>query len=316
MTASAMVDVITLGESMVVLRPVDAIPVASAPLFTAGVAGAESNVAVGLSRLGHAVAFAGRVGDDAAGTRIRRTLRGEGIDVAGLRTDAAAPTGLLIRDCGSPRGISVDYHRHGSAGSRLQPSDLADVGIATARVLVVTGLTCGLSEEAAATVAAAIRIASDHDVTVVLDPNLRFRLQTPQVWRELVDPLLQRCDVVLTSPDELATVIGDDTPERLAGRLRDRGVGTVVLRAGSAVTHAFDADGHTSVEVEPAAVVDPVGAGDAFTAGFVSGMLDDLSMTDRIRRAHQVARRCVQSPGDIEGLPTRAELLADIEVAR
>jgi 2-dehydro-3-deoxygluconokinase len=315
-TARTTAEVVTLGEAMVVLRPIDATPVASAPLFTAGVAGAESNVAIGLSRLGHRVAFAGRVGNDAAGVRIRRTLRGEGVDVAGLRSDDEAPTGLLIRDSGSPRGISVDYHRRGSAGSRLHPGDLTDVPIATARILVVTGLTSGLSDDAAAAVLAAIRTARDHGVTVVLDPNLRFRLQPAARWQQLIDPLLELSDVVLSSPDELATVIGGDEPDRLASRLHDRGVGTVVLRAGQGATHVFDAAGITSVDVDPTTPVDPVGAGDAFTAGFVSGMLDDQPMADRIRRAHRVARRCVQSPGDFEGLPTRTELLADDEVTR
>lgn len=310
-------EVVTLGEAMVVVRPTDGTPVVSASRFVLGAVGAESNVATALSRLGHRVAFVGRVGEDAAGSRVRRSLRAEGIDVSGLMTDRSAATGLLVRDLGGHHGISVDYHRTESAGSRLHPDDLDPTVIADARFLHLTGLTCGLSSSAAAAVERAASIASDAGTKVSLDPNLRFRIHPPDTWRCLVAPLLPHTQLVIGSPDELRIVTGaSDTPDAI-DRLRSQGVQTIVLRGGTSPTRFLSSDDELQVAVESVDPVDPVGAGDAFAGGLLSGILDDLRPREAVERAHAVARRCVQVAGDTEGLPTRSELdRSDTEVVR
>ena len=309
-------DVVTLGEAMVVVRPSDEAPVAEATGFVMGVAGAESNLSVGLARLAHRVAFVGRVGADVAGTRVRRTLRGEGVDVDALHTMSDAPTGLLVRDVTGTRGISVDYHRTGSAGSQLSPEDLDGDLIASARFLYVTGLTCGLSADAHSAVTVAVEMAREAGRTVVLDPNLRSKLQDLATWRELVAPLLHSADIVVGSAAELRTVTGEPDDDTAIARTRDAGVGLLVVRGGTAPVRVIAGDTEHEVPVAPVAPVDPVGAGDAFSVGLVSGLLDGLTMLDAVARAQQVARRCVLVRGDIEGLPTRDQLLDDDEVAR
>ncbi len=309
-------EVVTLGEALLVVRPTDPTPVATATAFVLGVAGAESNVAVALSRLGHRAAFIGRTGDDAAGHRIRRALRAEGIDTTALTPDPAAPTGLLVRDLGGKRGIAVDYHRLCSAGSRLEPADIDPQLIEGARFLHVTGLTCGLSATAAAAVVHAASIARDVGTPVVLDPNLRYRLHPKGVWRELLEPVFPLASVVVAGLTELRIACGHSTTSQSVARLRDLGVRTFVLREGVRDTHILHDGNEVVVPVDAVDPVDPVGAGDAFAGGLLSGLLDELPLRDAVVRAHAVARRCVLTPGDTEGLPTRRELSNDGEVTR
>jgi len=306
-------DVVTLGEALVLIRPSDATPVRSATDFVLGVVGAESNLAIGLARLGHEVSFAGRVGDDAFGERVRRALRAEGVDCSHLRIDEAAPTGILVRDVPGPRGGAVDYHRTGSAGSRLSPDDVDRESIASASWLHITGLTCALSEDASAAVRHAVHVARESGTKVCLDPNLRLRLRPLEVWRALVGPLLPLVDVVVTGPDEVLTVSGADTVDAAIDELHALGVPLVVVRSAEEPTRVSQIadEGGVRTFTIPVKRVDPVdvvGAGDAFAAGLISGFLDDLTVEAAVTRAHEVARLSVLTAGDTEGLPTRREL--------
>jgi 2-dehydro-3-deoxygluconokinase len=311
-------DVVTLGEALVLVRPSDATPILSATDFVLSAVGAESNVAIGLARLGHEVAFFGRVGDDACGERIRRALRAEGVDCSHLSVDGSAPTGILVRDVPGPRGGAVDYHRTGSAGSRLSPGDVDRKSLAGARWLHITGLTCALSDEAAAAVWHAVEIARESGTKVCLDPNLRLRLRPAEAWRELVRPLFPFVDVVVTGPDELLSVCDSDDVADAVEELHRLGVPLVVVRSGTDATLISQlGDGGIAetcmIPVRPVDAVDVVGAGDAFAAGLISGLLDDLPVVDAIARAHEVARLSVLSAGDVEGLPTRRELFRAAE---
>jgi len=311
-------DAVTLGEALVLIRPSDPTPIRSATEFVLGVVGAESNVAIGLARLGHQVAYFGRVGDDAFGERVGRALRAEGVDCSHLRIDGSAPTGILVRDVPGPRGGAVDYHRAGSAGSRLSPDDVDRASVAAARWLHVTGLTCALSDDAAAAVRHAVEVARESGTKVCLDPNLRLRLRPAEAWRELVRPLFPFANVVVTSPDELLAVCDADDVAAAVEELHGLGVPLVVVRSGIDVTRVSQLEDGGSVEtftvpVRPVDAVDVVGAGDAFAAGLISGLLDDLSVADAIDRAHEVARLSVLTAGDVEGLPTRRELFRAAE---
>lgn len=310
-------DVVTLGEALVAVRPTDATPALHAARFALAATGTEVNVALALSRLGHRTAFIGRVGDDTSGRRIRRTLQADGVDTTGLRTDRSAATGLLVRDVAGQRPTTVDYHRTGSAGARLEPEDVDGSLIAEARFLHVTGLTCGLSTTAARAVEHAMLLAAQAGTAVSLDPNLRSRLHPPEVWRRLVGPLLSRAQLVIGSGDELGVVTDARDPRQAIGRLLSAGVRTVVMRGGTEPTHVVTTEQRVQVPVQPVDPVDPVGAGDAFAGGLLSGLLDDLDLADAVARAHAVARRCVQVAGDTEGLPSRDELAReDGEVVR
>ncbi len=294
------VGVVTVGETMVSLR--SAGPLSVPGSLTARLAGAESTVAIGLARLGHRVRWVSRVGDDEYGSVLVRTLRGEGVDVSGVEVDPTRPTGLMIAAARTADITSVTYYRAGSAASALGADDVSRLGAAD--ILHVTGITPALSGSAAEAVRVAVGSAAYSAVS--LDVNYRSRLWSRQRAAEVLRPLLPHLSIVIGSPDELLLLADGGVPELVARGLEvieKRGAqGAGLWPAGAPTTDAVE------VPAVPVTVVDVVGAGDAFTAGYLSGLLDGLTPLDRLRRAVQVAAFCVSTAGDYEGLPTRAEL--------
>jgi 2-dehydro-3-deoxygluconokinase len=228
--------VVTLGEVMALMLAEGSSPLAQAARFDLSVAGAEGNVAIGLSRLGHAVALWTVVGEDALGEVVLRTLRGEGVDVSRARR-VARPTGLIVRDAPLGRPLTVSYYRSGSAGTALAPQDVVPEVIGAARLLHLTGITAVLSDSGYDAVLAAVAAAKAAGVTVSVDPNLRLRLGRAELWQSRLDPLLRAADIVLTGRDELQLLSGADDPRWLL----ERGARTVVVKDGAA--GAYETDG-------------------------------------------------------------------------
>ncbi len=171
--------VVTLGETMALFRPDAVGSLAQVNEFGLSIGGAESNVAIGVARLGGRAAWIGRVGADGLGARIVRELHAERLGVHAI-VDDGARTGLMVKERRTPASTSVSYYRSGSAGSRLEPGDLDAELIRSARVLHVTGITPALSASAAAAVHAAVDLAVDAGVPVSFDLNHRATLWPPR----------------------------------------------------------------------------------------------------------------------------------------
>ena len=310
-------ELITLGECLVALVAQQQGPLAEAATFRAFAAGSEANVAVGVARLEHAVAFVGRVGRDAFGSAILRRLRGEGVDVSAVAVEESVPTGLLVRERRAVGPSEVLYYRNGSAGARLGPEDLdraLELGLlAGARWLHLTGITPALSASARAAVERALELARAGGLTVSLDLNLRRKLWRDDEAAPVLRDLTGRVDVVLGSPHEVAAVAGrsaDDEPESLAASLLELGPTIVVLKRGAdgglAAARGGSVVGRPALPVTM--VVDPVGAGDAFTAGWISAQLEGADLDEALDVAVACGAAAVAAEGDMSGLPTRAEL--------
>lgn len=308
-------DVVTFGEVMglMVAHPGD--PLRHAHDFRRGIAGAEATVAIGLARLGYRTGWFGRLGDDAFGHAALEVLRASGVDVSRVGFDAEAPTGLLVRDAHAVRRISVQYYRAGSAASRMRPADVDPTYIAGARLLHVTGITPALSESCLDTVRAAIEMAHEYGVVVSFDPNLRLRLWAAERAAAVLGELVVGAEIVLTSAEEALVVTGQDSRDSAAKWLLDNGSRVVVVKTGAAGAWATDGVDEWSVPAFPAAVVDPVGAGDAFDAGFLSGWLDGVPVPDCLARGAAAGSLTVQSLGDVDGLPYPADLAAVLAAA-
>jgi 2-dehydro-3-deoxygluconokinase len=292
--------VVTFGETMVALR--SAGPLMIRGTLTARIAGAESNVAIGLVRLGHTTRWVSRVGDDEYGRALLKEVHGEGVDVSGVRVDPTRPTGLMIAAERTADVTSVTYYRAGSAASTLGPDDVSRLG--PARILHVTGITPALSPSAAE----AVREAVGHGTydLVSLDVNHRSRLISADDLAAILRPLLPTLGLVIGSPEELR-ILADGGATELAGR----GLEVVEKRGAGGSASWVTTDGRIEtleVPAVPVTVADTIGAGDAFTAGYLSGILDGLVPHDRLLRASAVAACCVSTRGDYEGLPTRSEL--------
>jgi 2-dehydro-3-deoxygluconokinase len=299
-----MADVVTLGEALLAVRAQGRLRV-GAPL-SASIAGAEINVAIGLSRLDHDVIWIGVVGDDPPGDLVKRTLRGESVDTSLVRTDTAAPTALMLVDM--PPGLSplVTYHRRGSAGSRLASVDVELP--ASARMWHISGVTPALSDSACQAVGAAVATARSAGALISFDVNFRSKLWSRAHAAAALGPLARKADIVIASDDELALVAeGVDEAERI-GSLLACGVREVVVKRGRDGAEHHDARGSTSCPAHPVTEVNSIGAGDAFTSGYLSGFLDGLSVADRLQRGALCGALAVTGTGDWEQAPTRAEL--------
>lgn len=308
------VEVVTIGEVLAVLLAEPGLPLGEAGTYTATYAGAEANVAVGLARLGHPTALVSRLGDDAFGRRVRRELRGEGVDVTGIALDPARPTGLLLRDSLAGRPVSVAYHRAGSAATALSPDDVDAQQVRAARVLHLTGITPALSSSADAACRRAAEIAHEAGVRVSFDPNVRLRLADPARWREIADSYAALADVVLVGVDD-AAALGVDDPIVWAHQAGARHV--VVKDGARGARESVDGEVHSQPAIT-VPVVDTVGAGDAFAVGWLSALLRGVPAPQRLAEGAAVAACVVATRGDIPGLPdaaTRDAVLAGTEAA-
>ena len=300
-------DVVTFGEALVLFLAEPGVPLGTATSFRRSVTGAEVNLAVGVSRLGHRAGWFGRVGDDAHGRLIRRVLRSEEVDTSRIMTDGKAPTGVIIRDCHSGRPIDVCYARRGSAGSRLCPDDL-DLGyLCDCRVLAVTGVTAAISPTGFAAALCAVQAAREAGVTVLFDPNIRLKLGPLEDQLGAMRQLCQAADIVLAGEEEAMAISGHPDPADLGEWFLGQGARLAVFKRGE---HGAWASDGTEVWQQPAfgvPVADPVGAGDAFAAGFVSAALRGAPIGQALKEAAVVGALDVAVAGDIEGLPTAGE---------
>ena len=316
-----MTEVVTLGECLIALVATSPGPLAEAHTFERFVAGAEANVAIGLARLGHSVAFIGRVGADGFGETITRRLRGEGVETRALTTDPEATTGFVFRERRVLGPAQVVYARRDSAGSRLTVTDVdraAQAGVFDgARWLHLTGITPAISPGARAATERAVDLARAAGLTISLDLNLRRRLWSDEAAAPVLRALAARVDILFGSPDELAVVTGlagDDDPTDLtrAAMALGPGVAVATLGAGGALAierHAPDLPVARSAVPLPV-VVDPVGAGDAFCAGFIAARLDHLDLAAALEMANACGAAAAATLGDQTGLPDRDELAA------
>lgn len=282
---------------------------------TISVGGAESNVAIAAARLGAAVTWAGRLGRDSVGDLIERRLRTEGVQRQITRDDSF--TGLMVSSRRTNAGVRVDYHRAGSAGSRLTPDDVGEYLIRQAAVLHVTGITPALSDTARATTLWAVRTAQAAGVRVSVDVNYRSKLWRPYEAAPVLRELVTHADIVFAGPDEAALVLGTDEahaavkagePLVLAHALTALGPHEAIVKDGPRGCAAVvDDQPHRrgAVRVD---TVDPVGAGDAFVAGYLVGLLAGSDAPARLTTATRAGAYAVTVPGDCEGLPFRHEL--------
>ncbi|WP_346957869.1 sugar kinase [uncultured Arthrobacter sp.] len=315
------VDLLTLGESMVSLR--SAGPLSAGGSLGMHVAGAESNVAVGVARLGHSVAWAGVIGADPHGEFILRQLRSEGIAVQ-HRVDATRSTGVMFLERRTADISRAYYYRAGSAGSTISREDVDRAFAAGPRVLHLTGITAALGPEARRAVEYAAARGAAEGLVVSLDVNYRSKLWSRDEARAVLTPLARHASVLVASDDELGLVadggafgsgaLGGSPGDReaaelaMAAELLDRGIREVVVKRGAAGAGVHTAGGRWEAPAVPVTSIDTVGAGDAFTAGYLSALLDGGDVAARLKRGTLAGAFAVSTAGDCDGLPSAAEL--------
>ncbi len=296
--------VVSLGETMVLFLAQQAGPLREANTFSRHIAGAEANVAVGVCRLGSSAGYISRVGDDELGRVIQMRLRGEGVDVSRVIVDASAPTGVVIRERREFGPVDVLYYRRGSAASRMTPADLDSDYISTAKYLMLSGITPALSATCRETVFAAADMARAAGVTVVVDPNMRFKLWSRDEARFVIRDLVGHADIVLPGLEEAELLTGESDARAAATALLTLGPSLVVVKVAERGAVALTAEGYVeSPGFRIPRVVDPVGAGDAFAAGLLTGQLRGMNLPASLALANRCGALAMLVSADQEGLP-------------
>ncbi len=296
--------VVTLGETMVVLASPHVGPLRHAHHLQMSIAGAESNVAIGVARLGVPARWVGRVGDDEPGRLITSTLRGEGVDTR-VMLDGAA-TGLMLKARRTADATTVSYYRRGSAGSHLSPGDLDRGMFDDAAVVHISGITPALSESCAAAVVAALDHAADAGLAISIDINYRSRLWSADAAAAFLRPLVARADIVFAGPEEAELLIGAEAEP--LGALAALGPREVIVKRGSRGCSAMiDGESHAAAAFAVNAI-DPVGAGDAFAAGYLAARCRGLPAAERLRVAAATGAFAVTATSDWQAAPSWDEL--------
>jgi 2-dehydro-3-deoxygluconokinase len=313
MSAEHAFDVALFGEMMMMFVADRPGPLEHSPTFHKRTAGAETNVAIGLARLGLRVGWASRLGTDSMGRYLLGEMQREGVDCSHVTCDPTQRTGFQFKgrvtDGSDPL---VEYHRKGSAASQMTPADVDASWLRSARHLHATGVFPAISATARAAAQETLQVMRAAGRTISFDPNLRPTLwSSPEEMRREINALAFQADWVLPGIEEGRFLTGQDTPEGISHFYRERGAKLVAVKLGPAGAWYDGPDGSDLVAGFPVQqVVDTVGAGDGFAVGVVSALLAGRSVADAVRRGCWIGARAVQVLGDTEGLPTRAELEA------
>lgn len=305
------VELLTVGETLACIRARRRLRLGGS--LELSIAGAEANVAIGVSRLGHGSSVVGVVGDDELGALVLRTLRAEGVMSGNIRTTSAARTGLMLVNPRPGSGGEVLYYRSGSAGSMLAPSD---VELAFERMapslLHLTGITPALGPGPRQAILRAVELGNAAGSLLSLDLNFRSKLWTRAEAARVLSPLAREVDILFASADELSLAALEDERLRdeqaLAGNLLRARPREVVVTRGARGARLYLTGGCIEREAVPVSVADTVGAGDAFVAGYLTAVLEKLPVMDRLERAALTAGVAVSTQGDWEGLPVRADI--------
>lgn len=305
-------DVVTVGEAMAMFVACETGPLEEVSQFTRQVAGAELNVAIGLSRLGLKVGWASRVGDDVFGRFVLKQLEKEQIDAGQVTVDNRFPTGFQLKskELGG-KDPRVEYFRKGSAASHLSVADFNPDYFGAARHLHLSGVAAALSDTSLALSKFAASEMRKAGKTISFDPNLRPVLwSSEQKMRKEINALAFAADWVLPGLGEGQLLTGQQTPDGIADFYLEQGVKAVVIKTGPDGAWFKSASGEqaqvAACKVEN--VVDTVGAGDGFAVGLISALLEGLSLEQAVKRGNKIGSLAVQAVGDSEGLPTREQL--------
>jgi 2-dehydro-3-deoxygluconokinase len=305
-------DVVTYGEPMAMFYANESGSLHEVFSFSKALAGAETNVAAGLSRLGLNVGLVTKLGQDNFGKFIIEALKKEKIDTQSVTFTEEYSTGMLVKSKVVTGDPVVEYFRKNSAASKLNVSDFNADYFSSARHMHMTSIAAALSKECHDFSVYAMKFMKDMGKTISFDPNLR-----PKLWADTttmvntINDLSSNCDWFLPGISEGRTLTGYETPEDIASFYLDRGISLVVIKLGAEGAYYKTLEQEGYVKGFPVKeVVDTVGAGDGFAVGVISALLDGLSLEEATRRGNAIGALAVMSPGDMDGLPTREALEA------
>ncbi|TLQ06823.1 sugar kinase [Marinilactibacillus psychrotolerans] len=311
-----MTDVLLLGEPMGLFSATGYGSLKEAMTFNKSVAGAEINVGIGLSRLGHQVEYITKLGKDPIGEFIFEALQKEAIGTNFVTFDEDHNTGLMLKNKVKDDDPDTAYYRKSSAFSTLSKKDVENIDFNNIKVLHVTGIPPALSPSVREAVEYLMQKAKKAGTFITFDPNLRPALwESTQEMLEVLNALAKYADVVLPGISEGETLVGSSDVEAIAQFYKKNGADVVITKSGSQGAYVTEKSKETinvsGFKVEK--VIDTVGAGDGFAVGILHAYLEGLNWKEAATYANAIGSLQVQHAGDNEGLPTKEVLNQYVE---
>lgn len=302
-------DVFTLGETMVSFNTVNNRSIVQHDETFASIAGAESNVSIALARLGNKVKWFSRLGNDPFGQKILYELNAHVVDTSDVIIDPNHSTGLMFKQKKELLDSEVIYYREQSAASTMDKNDVREEWIKHARLIHITGITPALSDSCKELVMEVIRLAKQHGTLISFDPNIRLKLWDMEAARKTLIPIAKQCDIFLPGKSEMKLLCNVEDFNSIEVYLKEWEVPLTVMKDGANGAWVLENGESTFIpSFKVKRVVDEIGAGDAFAAGFLHGFLQKRSHEDAVKMGHACAAFVVSSEGDTNGLPTKQEL--------
>ncbi|OAS89486.1 MULTISPECIES: sugar kinase [Metabacillus] len=303
-------DVITFGEAMAMFIADEQGPLHEVNHYTRSLAGAETNVAIGLARLGFGSGWASKVGNDSFGKFIIQRLKEENVNIDHVLVDEHFPTGFQVKSKVVVGDPEVQYFRKGSAASQMGVNDFQEEYFLRANHLHMTGIPLALSNQTREFAKYALEYMKKNNRTVSFDPNLR-----PSLWNskaemvKAINEIAFKTDTFLPGILEGGILTGFSAPQDIASFYLDKGVKLVIIKLGEegayykTLNHEGTIKGYNVENV-----IDTVGAGDGFAVGVISGLLKNLPIRESVMRGNAIGALAVQSPGDNDGYPSSHQL--------
>jgi len=303
-------EIVTIGETMVLLYGEDTTaPLRFGERLKLDFAGADSNFAIAMSRLGYRSAWISRLGDEPLGDLVLNAIAREGVDVSQVIRDPTRNTGLYLKHHNATGVTRIQYYRRGSAASNLQPDDLSPDHFRDARLVHLNGMTFALSESCARTMRRAVELTLDSGAMISLDLNLRLQLWSIESAREAIGPVIQKSSAIFGTEEEFLDYFGVSDIDEALGAAVALGPRIAAAKMGpDGAVALVDGLRFAHGGYRAPAVVDVVGAGDGFDAGFLASYLRGLSPYECLRRANLCGACAVATPGDFQGYPTLEEM--------
>jgi len=303
-------EVVTIGETMILLYGEDTTaPLRFGERLMLDFAGADSNFAIAMSRLGYRSAWISRLGDEPLGDLVLNAIAREGVDVSQVIRDPTRNTGLYLKHHDATGVTRIQYYRRGSAASNLQPDDLSPDHFRDTRLVHLNGMTFALSESCARTMRRAVELTLDSGAMISLDLNLRLQLWSIESAREAIGPVIQKSSAIFGTEEEFLDYFGVSDIDEALGAAVALGPRIAAAKMGpDGAVALVDGLRFAHGGYNAPAVVDVVGAGDGFDAGFLASYLRGLSPYECLRRANLCGACAVATPGDFQGYPTLEEM--------
>ena len=305
-----MSEVILFGEPMALFVADTVGPLEDVEHFTRSLAGAEVNVCIGLTRLGHKATYITRLGDEPLGKYVKKFLTKEGIGTEFITVDPVYRTGIQLKNKVVEGDPFAPYYRKGSAFSHISADEIDAIDFEGIKHVHITGIPPALSESCRKATYRLFERAKENNVFISFDPNLRPALwESKEVMIAIINDLASKADMVLPGTTEGLILMGSENPDEIADFYLNLGVKTVIIKLGCQGAYVKTEKESYIVEgfhVEK--VIDTVGAGDGFAVGVISGRLEGLPLKECVRRGNAIGAIQVQHISDNEGLPTIEEL--------